>query len=338
MEQTLGKRISANRKRLGLTQDQLAEKLGVTAQAVSKWENDQSCPDISTLPLLADIFGISVDDLLGRGNTDSGAQKVHEGEIVTDTDEEDENSQVEVEFGNAKRAGLSFAILILLVGGLTLANALLNWNVSFWAILWPSALLVLGVAGLFHKFGFFSLGCALFGGFFLLDNLHVLPFDLSGNIVFPVLLLLLGFSLLVDALRKPKKSKIHVTYNGNKHQNGGKSDYTLDAEHFTYSNSFGEGTQFVELSRLSSGEIRTSFGDYTIDLSGVANVAENCMLDANCSFGNLTIRVPRRFSVAPVSETAFAAFDVQGRADAEPVGIITLHGNVSFGQIVIQYV
>ncbi len=42
MEQTLGKRIAENRKRLKLTQDQLAEKLGITAQAVSKWENDVS--------------------------------------------------------------------------------------------------------------------------------------------------------------------------------------------------------------------------------------------------------------------------------------------------------
>ena len=65
MEVTLGKRIAANRKRLGLTQDQLAEKLGITAQAVSKWENDLSCPDISILPKLADIFGISVSKLLG---------------------------------------------------------------------------------------------------------------------------------------------------------------------------------------------------------------------------------------------------------------------------------
>ena len=66
MELTLGKRIIANRKRLGLTQDQLAEKLGLTAQAVSKWENDLSCPDISILPKLADIFNITTDELLGR--------------------------------------------------------------------------------------------------------------------------------------------------------------------------------------------------------------------------------------------------------------------------------
>ena len=64
MEETLGKRIIANRKRIGLTQDKLAEQLGVTAQAVSKWENEQSCPDITTLPKLAEIFGMSVDELL----------------------------------------------------------------------------------------------------------------------------------------------------------------------------------------------------------------------------------------------------------------------------------
>ena len=66
MEQSLGKRIAAQRKQLGLTQDQLAEKLGLTAQAISKWENDLSCPDISILPKLADIFGITTDTLLGR--------------------------------------------------------------------------------------------------------------------------------------------------------------------------------------------------------------------------------------------------------------------------------
>ena len=74
MEQTLGKRIMENRKRLGWTQDRLAEQMGVSAQAVSKWENDQSCPDISLLPRLAELFGITVDELLGHKSA-----KVREG-------------------------------------------------------------------------------------------------------------------------------------------------------------------------------------------------------------------------------------------------------------------
>ncbi len=64
MNTTLGKRIAALRHEKQLKQDELAEKLGVSPQAVSKWENDQTCPDISLLPLLAKILGVSVDELL----------------------------------------------------------------------------------------------------------------------------------------------------------------------------------------------------------------------------------------------------------------------------------
>ncbi len=64
MEQTLGKRISALRKEKGLTQDALAQLLEVSPQAVSKWENDQACPDIGLLPQLAKILGTTVDVLL----------------------------------------------------------------------------------------------------------------------------------------------------------------------------------------------------------------------------------------------------------------------------------
>lgn len=59
----LGKKIKQLRFKAGLTQEQLAEKLGVGAQSVSKWENAVAMPDITTLPLLAEIFGVSIDDL-----------------------------------------------------------------------------------------------------------------------------------------------------------------------------------------------------------------------------------------------------------------------------------
>lgn len=64
MDRTIGKRIASLRKEKGLKQEQLAEMLGVSGQAVSKWENDQTCPDITLLPKLAQILGISVDELL----------------------------------------------------------------------------------------------------------------------------------------------------------------------------------------------------------------------------------------------------------------------------------
>ena len=64
MEMTIGKRIAALRRKIGLKQDDLAQMLEVSPQAVSKWENDQTCPDISLLPKLAKILGVTVDELL----------------------------------------------------------------------------------------------------------------------------------------------------------------------------------------------------------------------------------------------------------------------------------
>jgi transcriptional regulator with XRE-family HTH domain len=62
--ETLGKRIANLRREKELKQDDLAQMLDVSPQAVSKWENDQTCPDISLLPELAKILGVTVDELL----------------------------------------------------------------------------------------------------------------------------------------------------------------------------------------------------------------------------------------------------------------------------------
>lgn len=62
--ETIGSRISKYRKARGMTQEELAGKLGVSSQAVSKWETDTSCPDISLLPQLCRILGITTDELL----------------------------------------------------------------------------------------------------------------------------------------------------------------------------------------------------------------------------------------------------------------------------------
>ena len=68
MNQTLGSRIAELRRKKNMTQEELAAELGVTAQAVSKWENDLSCPDITLLPQLARLFGVTIDELLGNQN------------------------------------------------------------------------------------------------------------------------------------------------------------------------------------------------------------------------------------------------------------------------------
>ncbi|MGL4522975.1 MAG: helix-turn-helix domain-containing protein, partial [Bacilli bacterium] len=61
---SIGKKIAQYRKAKGMTQEELANKLDVSAQAVSKCENDGACPDIQTLGPIAKIFGTTTDDLL----------------------------------------------------------------------------------------------------------------------------------------------------------------------------------------------------------------------------------------------------------------------------------
>ena len=63
-KETMGMMIATKRKELGMTQLDLAEKMGVTDKAVSKWERDLSYPDINSLPQLAEVFDMSVDDLM----------------------------------------------------------------------------------------------------------------------------------------------------------------------------------------------------------------------------------------------------------------------------------
>ena len=71
----MGARILRRRKEKGLTQEALANKLGVSNQAVSKWEGDVCCPDLQLLPLLADTLELSLDELFGRESKEKPTQK-----------------------------------------------------------------------------------------------------------------------------------------------------------------------------------------------------------------------------------------------------------------------
>lgn len=79
----IGNNIAALRKKKGITQEELANELGVSAQAVSKWENNSSCPDVSLLTKIADYFGVSVDALL----------RTQEDDIVDLAEEKEDNAK-----------------------------------------------------------------------------------------------------------------------------------------------------------------------------------------------------------------------------------------------------
>ena len=69
MNETFGQRLLKLRKKKNLTQEAIAKKLNMSPQAISKWENDVSLPDISVLIELSEILDVSVDELLGKEKT-----------------------------------------------------------------------------------------------------------------------------------------------------------------------------------------------------------------------------------------------------------------------------
>lgn len=329
MEQTLGKRIMENRKRLGWTQDRLAEQMGVSAQAVSKWENDQSCPDISLLPRLAELFGITVDELLGRQT-----EKVYEGEVVRE--EKDDDKGITLNWESGKTGYLAAGLTVLLTAILMIAAYFVKpLNAPFWGTLWPAALLVGGLVYMVEGFSFLKLGVAVMGGYFLLDHLGVFSVDL-GDLVFPILLVILALALLGDALKKKQKRGKWQVYGKNKQ----KHNFTCSEREgsFRAENSFGEQTFLVTIDKLNRGWAEVSFGESVVDLTGVDTVSENCRLDADVSFGEMTIRCPRRFRMVCNNSGSFGGMEYHGNPDEEPQGVITLDGSTSFGSLVIEYI
>ncbi len=91
--ETFGMRLGRIRKENNYTQETIANKLNVTAQAVSKWENDVTSPDIDTLIMLADIFNISIDELVGRASNSITTTKKDINKmilkIIVDSNEKD---------------------------------------------------------------------------------------------------------------------------------------------------------------------------------------------------------------------------------------------------------
>lgn len=84
---SIGKNIYQLRKEKNLTQGQLAEKLGISMQAVSKWENDQCAPDVSMFPILANLFGVSIDRLFGyyEGRAKDAVREIQKSAVESES-------------------------------------------------------------------------------------------------------------------------------------------------------------------------------------------------------------------------------------------------------------
>ena len=113
----IGSFIARCRKNKDLTQSQLADILGITNKAVSKWERDLSCPDINSLPNLAEILGVSVEELMQiKKEAEAPVSKVAEIMEIAPK-------------AVAMAMGIAVTVLTILNARVDFSNAL--WSLSF---------------------------------------------------------------------------------------------------------------------------------------------------------------------------------------------------------------
>lgn len=125
-KKTIGSFISALRRAAGMTQRDLAEQLNVSDKAVSRWERDESAPDLTLLPLIADLFGITVDELL-RGQRKASSETPQppreDGEAVAASAAQPSSKRQKMLFGNRlrKQKMLNYIPLGLVAAGVIAA-------------------------------------------------------------------------------------------------------------------------------------------------------------------------------------------------------------------------
>ncbi len=342
---TLGKRILYYRKRMGMTQDQLAEQMGVSAQAVSKWEHDLSCPDVTSLPRLAEIFGISTDELLGLVSPQSQTVK----EAIID-DEEDETDEARENKSPGWRTLRQFgdrylwALYLIALGGVYLAAELLQLRADFWDICWPMSLLFFGLYWSLHNALPLGSLCALGGGYLLLVELGLVETKfVTWPMVLGLTLVLLGGSILLKRYLRPKRNRrkhsesthraVYGAASGKEkatrvyHTSGGfiQADYAFCSDRIV-----------VNEVEFGGGDVDVSFGSLVVDLRNCVRATPECTLKMDVSFGSLVILVPGHFRIELEQDRFAGSCDTTGMPEPDAMPI-RLHGDCAFSSLKIQY-
>ena len=330
-QQSMGKRIMQLRKEKGYTQEQLAEMMGVSAQAVSKWENDVSCPDISILPQLAEKLGVSTDELLGVKPIEP------KGVIVDGQNKKDGDGSFSVSWDgakNVKKDGVWFAVLMIVLGIAFLLQRLNLVSFGIWGVIWPAVIIGLGISWMVKRFSFFSLAVAGLGVYFLLFNLGMISLVLTWGIIWPSLLVLLGLTILYEALIPHKDKCCGVHFSGDKNK---RSQYREENGFVSYECSFSEENRKVAAEDFLGGDIEISFGKSELDLTNIKRVNQNAKLDVDVSFATFDLIVPKTMRVFLKSDKSFGSIQMNGEPNPDASLAINVDGDVSFGSMNIYY-
>lgn len=342
-KETLGKRIAALRKEKGLTQEQLAEKVGVSAQAVSKWENDVSCPDITLLPLLADLLGVTVDELLGVKPIEPHVIILDKDE--TPNDEKKKNRPFTWEWNKHKKSArwgiIAFCIgailicLLFILRSFPQLGLFQNYeDVNAWDYVWPILIFTIGLISVRDHI--------IFGSLFMLWGVYeflcsTIPVMGAYQIKWYVVLLVIAVILLVKTIVGKKR----VIFNGKKDdENADRTpqlEVTQDNDYLDADMSFGSGVITYDGETLRGGSIDMNFGDYKVDFRNVKTFEPNCLLEIDQNFGSLTIYLPGNVRLVKSSDTSFASFATYGEPRPDATQSIIIRADVNFGTLQVKY-
>lgn len=341
---TLGKRILYYRKRMTMTQDQLAERMGVSPQAVSKWEHDLSCPDVTSLPRLAEIFGITTDELLGITSAQPQSAKTD----IFDGDDEDEvtdsGQSVPSLWKTLRRYSGRYlwALFLIALGGIYLTADLLELNTDFWDILWSLSILFFGIHWSLHNL--LPLGglCILGGGYLLLENLGLVEEHLvTWPLLLGLALVLCGLSILLKRYLRPKghqcRSTSHYATSCTSScserptrvcdTSGGsiRADFAFCSDRVT-----------IHEELFRGGSIDVAFGSLVLDLRNCSGATADCELKLDVSFGSLVLLLPGHLRVDLDLDRMGASCDTTGMPEADATPIL-LYGDCAFSSLKLQY-
>lgn len=331
MEETLGKRIAASRKRLGLTQDALAEQLGVTAQAVSKWENDQSCPDITMLPKLSEIFDITTDALLGVSRKET--PPTEHAALPPDLS----GTEMMPKRNRLQAPAAAFAFWLFLTGLVSAISAIRCSFLGFWDISIAVSIFTFGLSGFLRNFSVLRLGCTVGGLYFLLQCLFLPSVaDISWKIPLSVGLSLWGLDLLIAAFRNGTPDSRCLPM-GHKFDGTFQNSCSYNDSRFECVTCFGEATHRIPLSLLSGGRCDVAFGKLTLDLRSCDQIADGCCIDLKSTFASLDVLVPKEYRVETISSTAFGSVEKEGSFDPAASAHLCLNCRAYFGLITVRH-
>lgn len=130
------------RKKSGLSQEELAEKLGVSRQAVSKWERAEASPDTDNLIALSNLYNISLDELIGK-------KEVNEDKVLDNVTKEEVKDSEETKAIDESQNNMGWLNLMLLFVAI-IAMLLLGFIWHFWSWCWLAILLWLVISSLIN--------------------------------------------------------------------------------------------------------------------------------------------------------------------------------------------